>query len=245
MADQPVYVLLGATGGIGHALARTLAPTARLMLGARSSAPLRDLASETGAAAYTVDAIHAEAVEQVIQETVSQYGRVDGVVNLVGSILIKPAHQTSAAEFAETITLNLTTAFNTVKAAAPAMPNGGSIVLMASVASEYGLPNHEAIAAAKGGVTGLVRSAAATYAAKGVRVNALAPGLVRTPLSARLTRTEAQEQASSRMHPLGRIGEPEDIAQAIAFLLDAQASGWITGQVLSVDGGLATVRPRG
>ncbi|NNF57537.1 MAG: SDR family oxidoreductase [Rhodothermaceae bacterium] len=245
MSDQPVYVLLGGTGGIGQALARTLAPTARLMLGARSSESLRDLAAETGAAAYTVDATHAEAVELVIQETVNQYGRVDGVVNLVGSILIKPAHQTSAAEFAETIALNLTSAFNTVKAAAPAMTDGGSIVLMASVASEYGLPNHEAIAAAKGGVSGLVRSAAATYAPKGVRVNALAPGLVRTPLSARLTRTEAQVQASARMHPLGRIGEPNDIAQAIAFLLDAQASGWITGQVLSVDGGLATIRSRG
>jgi NAD(P)-dependent dehydrogenase (short-subunit alcohol dehydrogenase family) len=105
------------------------------------------------------------------------------------------------------------------------------------------LANHEAIAAAKAGVIGLTLSAAATYAARGIRVNCVAPGLVRTPMTARLTSNEATLKASTAMHPLGRIGEPSNIASAIQWLLDAEQS-WVTGQVLGLDGGLASVRPR-
>ena len=117
------------------------------------------------------------------------------------------------------------------------------MVLVSSVAARLGLTNHEAIAAAKAGVSGLVLAAAASYAARGIRVNAVAPGLVRTPLTARLTQNEATLKASVAMHPLGRIGEPADIASAIEWLLNP-AQGWVTGQVLSVDGGMGAVRPR-
>jgi NAD(P)-dependent dehydrogenase (short-subunit alcohol dehydrogenase family) len=75
-------------------------------------------------------------------------------------------------------------------------------------------------------------------------VNAVAPGLVRTPLSARLLATDAAEQASAALHPLGRVGEPEDVAEAVDWLLDADRSSWVTGQTVRVDGGLSTVRPR-
>jgi NAD(P)-dependent dehydrogenase (short-subunit alcohol dehydrogenase family) len=115
---------------------------------------------------------------------------------------------------------------------------------MSSVAARLGLANHEAIAAAKGGVAGLTRAAAASYAPRRIRVNAVAPGLVRTPMSERLTSTEAAEEASAKMHPLGRIGEPSDLVDILHFLLEPSRSGWITCQVLSVDGGFATVRPR-
>ena len=121
---------------------------------------------------------------------------------------------------------------------------GGSIVLVSSAAAQIGLANHEAIAAAKGGITGLTLAAAASYAARGIRVNAVAPGLVKTRLAERLTANEKSEQASIGMHALGRLGEPEDVAAAIAFLLDP-ANDWITGQVLGVDGGLGSVRSRG
>jgi 3-oxoacyl-[acyl-carrier protein] reductase len=123
------------------------------------------------------------------------------------------------------------------------MQAGGSIVLSSSAAARVGLANHEAIAAAKAGVIGLMLSAAASYAPRGIRVNCVAPGLVRTPLTARTTANEASLAASTGMHALGRIGEPEDVAAAIAWLLDP-AQGWVTGQVIGVDGGLATVRPR-
>jgi NAD(P)-dependent dehydrogenase (short-subunit alcohol dehydrogenase family) len=86
-------------------------------------------------------------------------------------------------------------------------------------------------------------AAAASYAARQVRVNCVAPGLVRTPLTARITGNEAALKASAALHALGRVGEPGEVASAIAWLL-APEQGWVTGQVLGVDGGLATVRPR-
>jgi len=118
-----------------------------------------------------------------------------------------------------------------------------SSALVSSAAARIGLPNHEAIAAAKAAVEGMALSAAATYAKNGIRVNCVAPGLTRTPLTASLTRSEAQLKASVAMHPLGRIGEPDDVAAAIDWLLSPE-SAWITGQALGVDGGLATVKAR-
>lgn len=248
--SAPVYLLLGGTGGIGAPLARRLAADgANVVLGARDADRLGELTNEIGGRAFTLDATDPDAVSGLVDAAVDAFGRIDGAVNLVGSILLKPAHATSAEEFDETLTLNLKTAFYLVRAAAKSMqgnrqPDGGSIVLMSSVAGRYGLSNHEAIAAAKAGVEGLARAAAATYAPKQVRVNAVAPGLVRTPLAGRLVATEQAVEASAQLHPLGRIGEPGDLTDALAFLLDREASGWVTGQTLSVDGGFATVRPR-
>ncbi len=243
---SPVVLLLGASGGIGSALARRLAARgARLVLCARDADRLGALASETGGLALPLDATDADAVKAAAERAVAEYGRLDGAANLVGSILLKPGHLTSPDEFDQTIRLNLTTAFNLVRAAAKAMyGSGGTIVLMSSAAAGVGMANHEAIAAAKAGVEGLARSAAATYAPRGIRVNAVAPGLVRTPLAARLLATESAEAASAAMHPLGRSGEADEVAEAVDWLLDGTRSGWVTGQALRVDGGLASVKAR-
>ena len=123
------------------------------------------------------------------------------------------------------------------------MNNGGSVVLISSAAAMAGLANHEAIAAAKAGIIGLTVSAAATYAPQNLRVNAVAPGLTETPLTATITNNETSRKFSESMHALGRIGKPEDVARAIVFLLNPQNS-WITGQVIAVDGGLSRVRPK-
>ena len=117
-------------------------------------------------------------------------------------------------------------------------------MLLSSAAAAIGLPNHEAIAAAKAGVSGLARSAAATYAPYGIRVNAVSPGLVDTPMSRSITTNELARKASIAMHPLGRLGTADDIAEAICWLLTPQ-SAWVTGQVIGVDGGLATLKSRG
>ena len=248
--SAPVYVILGGTGGLGTPLVERLtAGGAQVVVGARDETRLAALAGATGCEAFALDATQAEAVDGLVAGARERHGRVDGVANLVGSILLKPAHALSPDDFETTLRLNLTTAFNAVRAAARHAlknpePAGASVVLMASVAARIGLANHEAIAAAKAGVVGLAQAAAATYAARGLRVNCVAPGLVRTPLARRLVATDQAVEASAQMHPLGRIGEPADITDALLFLLDRERSGWVTGQTLSVDGGLSTVRPR-
>ena len=245
MSQSPVYLVFGASGGIGQALSRRLAKKgARLTLAARGEERLASLAAELDARHFALDALNSDSVETAVQQTAEHFGGIDGVVNLVGSILLKPAHATNDEEFRETLDLNLLTAFHVLRSGVKAMrKKGGSVVLMSSAAAAIGLVNHEAVAAAKAGVEGLARSAAATYARFGIRVNVVAPGLVDTPLAARITSNPAALEASQAMHPLGRIGRPDDVASAIAWALDPEQS-WVTGQTIGVDGGLSRVRSR-
>ena len=238
-------LILGAAGGIGGALARRLAGQGvKLVLAGRDASRLEALAAETGGTPFVLDATKPAEVEAAAAKAVEADGRLDGLANCVGSILLKPAHLTSEEEWDGVVSTNLKSAYAAVRAAARAMTGGGSLVLVSSAAARLGLANHEAIAAAKAGVIGLTLSAAATYAPKGLRVNAVAPGLVRTPMTARITGNETALKASTALHALGRVGEPEDVASAIAWLLDP-AQSWVTGQVIGVDGGLATLRSRG
>ena len=235
------YVIIGGAGGIGSALARVLHQNngQSILLG-RSAEKLAPLAAELQARSLAVDATKLDELEQAI----SSFGTIAGIVNCAGSILLKPAHLITEAEWRQTIDTNLTTAFAAVRAGARALSSqGGSIVLCATAAARIGMANHEAIAAAKGGVMGLTLSAAATYAPRNIRVNCVAPGLVDTPLAARITGNEASLKMSTAMHALGRIGKPEDVASAIAWLLEPTNT-WVTGQVIGIDGGLGTVRAR-
>jgi NAD(P)-dependent dehydrogenase (short-subunit alcohol dehydrogenase family) len=238
-------LVLGAAGGIGGALSRRLAAQrVGLVVAGRDKARLEALAAETGATPFVLDATRPAEVEAAAQAAVALDGRLDGLANCVGSILLKPAHSTSEEEWDAVVATNLKTAYAAVRAAARLMAAGGSVVLVSSAAARLGLANHEAVAAAKAGVIGLTLAAAATYAPKGIRVNAVAPGLVRTPLTARITGNEAALKASASMHALSRVGEPEEVASAIAWLLDPEQA-WVTGQVIGVDGGLGTLRARG
>jgi NAD(P)-dependent dehydrogenase (short-subunit alcohol dehydrogenase family) len=239
-----VVLVLGASGGIGGALCRRLAAGgAKLVCASRESDRLTALAGELGATAIPLEATDPAQVEAAAARAVALHGRLDGAVNAVGSILLKPAHLTTDAEWGDTIARNLGSAFYLVRAAARQMREGGALVLVSTAAARTGFANHEAIAAAKGGVIGLTLSAAATYASRAIRVNCVAPGLVETPLSRHITSRETARQASIAMHALGRLGRPEEVASAIAWLLDSEQS-WVTGQVLGVDGGLGAVRPR-
>ena len=233
---------MGAAGAIGAALCRQLAYRgARLHLAGRNAGPLEALGRELDAPWTTVDATDHDAVAAWMSSVTTE-GPLTGAVNLAGSILLKSAHGTSVAELETTIAQNLKSAFYVLKHAALAMKGAGSIVLLSSAAARIGMMNHEAIAAAKAGVEGLTRAAAATYAPRNVRVNAVAPGLVETPMAAKLLASDATRKASMALHPLRRVGKANDVASAIAWLLDP-ANDWVTGQVLGIDGGLGSVRP--
>jgi len=238
-------LVIGGGGGIGAAVARmVVAGGGQVFLAGRDEAKLAAVGGELRMPYGSVEAADPDAIDACADAAAAALGGLDGIVNCAGSLLLKPAHLTTTSEWQATLAANLSSAFGCVRAAGRLLKaTGGSVVLVSSAAARVGLANHEAIAAAKAGVIGLVLSAAATYAKQKIRFNAVAPGLVRTPLTKGLVASELAEKASVGMHPLGRLGEPEDVARAIHFLLDP-AQGWITGQVLGVDGGLADLRGR-
>jgi 3-oxoacyl-[acyl-carrier protein] reductase len=230
------FLVIAASSGIGQATVKQLHEA-----GHRVFSTARD--SNKITPDVMLDATDFDAVDAALSQAIGAMGSIDGVVNCAGSLLLKSAHLTSQTQYESVVAASLTTAFAVVRAAGKHMSSGGSVVLISSAAAMEGLANHEAIAAAKAGIIGLTLSAAATYAPSNLRFNAVAPGLIETPLTASLTANETARKFSESMHALGRLGTADDVARAIVFLLDP-ANSWITGQVLAVDGGLSRVRPK-
>lgn len=239
------YLIIAATSDVGMQVAKKSHQQGHtIWLTGREEERVKIMAASLGASHSALDATDFEAVNRTFAVAQETLGSIDGVVCCAGSLLLKPAHLTSWDEYLNTVHANLTTSFAVVRAAGQYMHSvGGSVVLVASAAALKGIANHEAIAAAKGGIISLARSAAATYASANIRFNVVAPGLVVTKMTTKLTRNELARKASEAMHALRRLGTVEEIASAITFLLDPN-NGWITGQVLAVDGGLSTLMPR-
>ena len=174
-------------------------------------------------------------------EAIAQQHTVDSVVNFCGSILLKPAAMLTDSEWHNTININLNTSFYVARATAKYIKKDCSMVFISTAAASLGLPNHEAIAAAKAGVEGLSRSYAASYAQQNIRSNVVAPGLIESKLAKAIVGSERGKKLSLSLHGLNRLGQPKDVAQLIHWLLQPDNQ-WMTGETLRIDGGLSTVK---
>ncbi len=246
--ETKTVLIGGVTGGIGSALARQLSSSGWLVSGYCRSGECKDaeLSAATDGRLLACDATDSGQVEQTFAKAEEALGgQIDAYAHCIGSILLKTAHQTSDQEWADTLRVNLDSAFYALRSAVKRMQKqkAGAIVFVSTGAARAGLPAHEAIAAAKAGIEGLVRSAAASYASRGVRVNCVAPGMVETPLAEPLIGGDTGRKFSEAMHPLGRIGTAKEVASLMAWLIGEDAS-WVSGEVYSIDGGLAHLRQR-
>lgn len=237
------FVIVGATGGIGREVARQLASGGHeLVLAGRDQARLSALAGELGARSCVCDVLEPDSFKHLAE---AAGPAIDGIVYAVGSITLKPLQRLTEADCLLDFRLNALGAASTVQALLPALRKSslGSIVLFSSVAAQHGFSFHASISMAKGAVEGLTRALAAELAPR-IRVNAIAPSLTRTPLAQGLLSKEGAEQALAALHPLHKIGEPEDVASLATYLLSPAAK-WMTGQVIGVDGGRAHLSGKG
>ena len=233
------FIIIGSSGGIGKQLVADLSNDhCGLLLGYHNESSHHSDYPIIKSA--QLDCRSFENTLMFISECKDMVDHVHGIVALPGSITLRPPHLVSENDFENTINTNLKSAFSVVRAAGKLLSDS-SIVLMSTAAVSIGLANHELIVAAKAGIESVVKSASQTYAKKSLRFNAVAPGLVDTPLSSRIVNNPAALQISEKMHPTGRIGTTKDISEMIRFLLNP-SNNWITGQTFIVDGGLSATK---
>jgi NAD(P)-dependent dehydrogenase (short-subunit alcohol dehydrogenase family) len=234
-----VVVVTGGASGIGLATARLAA-----MLGGRVvildlertiSGPAKPLAERT--VQIACDVSDSNQVQEAMHQIAESFGRIDALVNCAGIAIRKPVHEADEESWRRVLDVNLTGVFLTSKYALPHFPEtGGAIVHISSVTGLVGVRSRGAYSASKGALIALAKNMAVDYASRSIRVNCVCPGYVETPLIGAILADAERAARLTAMHPLGRLGQPQDIAQAIVFLISDAAS-WITGQAIVVDGG--------
>ncbi len=237
-----ITLITGASGGIGRALATQLhARGERVVAVGRDADRLADVPASLHVVADTTTP---EGATAALARATEHFGEAPArLAHCVGSTLIAPLHRTKLEGYRELMRVNLDSAVFMLQAWLLArIGQPGAAVFASSVVARIGVANHEAIAAAKGGVEALVRSAAATYAVQGVRVNAVAPGMTDTPMTAQMLKLPAMREGAGKQYPLGGVQEAVQVADVMAWLL-SDAAARLTGQVIAVDGGFTTVRP--
>jgi len=241
--DKRVAIVTGASRGIGRGIAKRLAKDGRHVVAvARNAEQLQSLEAEIIAAGgtcehRTCDIADGLAVQRMVEEVSEKHGRLDILVNNAGITKDGLLMRMSDADFDEVINVNLRSVFIACRAASRPMLRGkfGRVVNIGSVSGVEGNKGQANYASAKAGVIGLTKSMAKELGAKGITANVVAPGFVETDMTAFLGPDDKKKVAEHIT--VGRLGIPEDIAAAVAYLT-ADDAGYITGQVLVVDGGL-------
>ena len=240
--EKKTYLIFGATGGMGRAISVALTNAGhQVHLAARNPEKLEELASELGASFSVCDVLLPEQIKAAVEAAGPE---VAGLVYAVGSIDLKPLRSTAEDSVHKAFSLNATGAMLAVQAAEKALKTAnGSVLLFSTVAVGQGFANHTTVSMVKGAVEGLTRALAAELAPK-VRVNAIAPSLTATAMAAPLLGNETMRSSLAKVHPLGRLGEVEDMV-GLATTLLGPSGNWITGQVIGVDGGRGALAGRG
>jgi NAD(P)-dependent dehydrogenase (short-subunit alcohol dehydrogenase family) len=238
-------LITGAAGGLGQAVASRLASEGWSLIVAGRSA--ERLAAVYGANHLQIEAdcSTAEGARRLLDMAREQGQTPTRLAHCVGNIRLGALHRMKETDFLDCLSANLISAFHTLAAFVGALREAqqpGAAVLVSSAAARIGTPNHEAVAAAKAGVEGLARGAASTYAPNGIRVNAVAPGIMDTPATAGLLGSAALREVAARQYPLPGIGDPAELADLMVWLLSDRAAR-VTGQVWSLDGGFSAIRP--
>ena len=250
--DGKTIIVTGAGGGIGRASCSVLAGAgARVVITdvaeASGRATLETVQSEGGDAIFVLaDLAREEDIKALVEQAVSRYGRLDGAFNNAGlEQCALPLHELSTEQWERALRVDLTSVFWCIKYQVLAMlqSGGGAIVNTASSLGQVAIQNAGEYITAKHGVIGLTRAAAADYGARGIRVNAVLPGIIKTPMISRLTedaRFGAFFEKLKDRHPIGRFGEPAEIGEAVKWLLSGDAS-FMNGAAMAVDGGYLSI----
>ncbi len=246
-----VAIVTGASSGIGRATAKLFAQEgAKVMVGARREAELgelvREIKAEGGSALALAGDVQSERYAQdLVAAAVNQFGRLDVAFNNAGTLgPAGPTTDITEKDWNDALAVNLTSAFLSAKhQLAPMLrQGGGSIIFTSTIAGHsVGFPGLAAYAASKAGLIGLTQALAAEYGPQGVRVNAILPGAVDTPMYRTLNQTEDQQKWLNNLHALKRAGTPEEIARSVLYLA-SDDSAFVTGTAHLVDGGFSITR---